>query len=205
MNVFDFSIDNIAQLIYIITPLLLSTFFIMLTIINGDAKGLIYMSGAILFIICYISICNVLKLDCNPNATSNVCNTFGLPLSSTVGRYTSSTSMFYIMFTLIYIILPMATRNRYNVQFIIIMVLLLLVNVYGTFRYSCSTILQFFISIILGGGSGVLWYYIISLINGGSYLYYNEISSNSVQCKKPSEQTFKCLVYQNGQKISEIS
>ena len=36
-------------------------------------------------------------------------------------------------------------------------------------------------------------------IDDGYFLYYDELISNNIQCLKPSRQTFRCQVYNNGQ------
>jgi hypothetical protein len=39
----------------------------------------------------------------------------------------------------------------------------------------------------------------------GKYLFFNEVSSNKDICYQPSEQTFKCSLYKNGELISGIN
>ena len=38
----------------------------------------------------------------------------------------------------------------------------------------------------------------------GKYLFFNEMSSDKQVCYKPSNQTFKCSLYKDGQIISEL-
>ena len=45
-------------------------------------------------------------------------------------------------------------------------------------------------------------YFFILVVLGKEFLYFNELGSNNVVCKRPSEQTFKCSVYKNGELIS---
>ncbi len=60
------------------------------------------------------------------------------------------------------------------------------------------------LNILLGASSAAL---IVSLMyagGSGEYLFFNEISSNKEMCYQPSKQNFKCLMYKDGQLISEL-
>ena len=46
------------------------------------------------------------------------------------------------------------------------------------------------------------WYAVFEAAGLSSLMYFNEINSNRVLCKKPSKSTFKCAVYKNGQLVS---
>ena len=37
-----------------------------------------------------------------------------------------------------------------------------------------------------------------------SLLFFNDLTSNNVVCKRPTNQTFKCSVYKNGQVIQDL-
>ena len=60
------------------------------------------------------------------------------------------------------------------------------------------------INVLLGAGSAAL---IVSLMyagGSGKYLFFNETSSDKEICSHPSEQTFKCKVYKNGELMGEL-
>ena len=44
----------------------------------------------------------------------------------------------------------------------------------------------------------------MSLGGSGKYLFFNEVSSNKDICYQPSEQTFKCNVYKDGELVGNI-
>ena len=197
----SFTFTNAISVIYIVTPIIIASFFLILSSINEDVKGLIYMIGASIAIGLYVLICK--GLDFIPIDDENIlCSVFKFPLDS--GITTNTASTVFIVFTFIYVLIPMIINKRTNVMFIMIMSVLLLINIVCGHIYKCAGINHIFASLIAGGIFGSTWWYMISNLENGRYLYYDEMKSNSVQCSKPAQQTFKCQVFRNGVPLSDL-
>jgi hypothetical protein len=61
-----------------------------------------------------------------------------------------------------------------------------------------------FLNILLGATSAALIVTLMYAGGSGKYLFFNEMSSDKQVCYKPSNQTFKCSLYKDGQIISEL-
>jgi len=188
---------TILDTIYIFTPIILSCFFILLSILNENIKGIIFILGAIIAIVSYVYTCSIINFQCPPEADL-ICNTFGLPFKYGTAN-TSGSSILFILYTFVYILIPMIVNKHTNVYFLIIMLLLLVVNIYASMVKKCVDIWQLSLASLFGLFFGFIWYLVISYIDNGLFLYYDELDSNNVQCKRPTNDTFKCTVYRNGQ------
>jgi hypothetical protein len=60
------------------------------------------------------------------------------------------------------------------------------------------------IGAVVGASLGAVWYFILKLNKLESLLFFNDLTSNNVICKRPANQTFKCSVYKNGQVIQDL-
>jgi len=63
-----------------------------------------------------------------------------------------------------------------------------------------------FLNVLMGLASGAAIVSLMYVGGSGKFLFFNEVSSNKDVCYKPSEQTFKCSVYNNnGELISNLN
>jgi hypothetical protein len=68
--------------------------------------------------------------------------------------------------------------------------------------YMCTDYGGIALGSLVGVIGGSIWYSIFNIMELNDLLYFNELQSNNVICKRPSKQTFKCSVYKNGKLIS---
>ena len=183
-------LSKLMDVIYLLTPIVLSSFFILLGIINSNLKGIILITGAILSIILYIGLCHWFRFNCIAGS-QQICKTFGVPIPPTDVNIAGS-SILFILYTFTYILIPMLVNREANPYFIIMMILLVCLNITGDIKNNCIDIKQLIVASILGVVCGAIWYFIIASISNGFFLYYDELLSNNIQCMKPSEQSFKC-------------
>ena len=66
----------------------------------------------------------------------------------------------------------------------------------------CANGTGLFMGSVIGALLAAVMVGILSLSDNKSLLFYNELVSNNVICKKPSKQKFKCSVYKNGELVS---
>ena len=61
-----------------------------------------------------------------------------------------------------------------------------------------------FLNVLLGASSAALIVTLMYLGGSGKYLFFNEVSSDKEMCYQPSQQNFRCKMYQDGQLVSEL-
>lgn len=193
------SFSNIMQLFSALAPVFISFFLVMLSIFNQNVKGIIFIAGAVLATVFNILLMNLIKSPISPEA-SQICNLIEFPL---ITRYNSpaATSLF-ISFTMAYLFMPMYTNDQMNYPVIASLLVLLAVDTITRLNNKCSTLGGSLLGGLVGIILGILWYSMFHLIGYDDLLYFDELDSNRVLCKKPSKQTFKCSVYKNGQLMS---
>jgi hypothetical protein len=133
----------------------------------------------------------------------SICNLVEFPLISSRFNVPNYNSMF-IGFTLMYLLLPMLSNNQINFWIIGTIVSIFAVDAYVKLQYFCTVPRGITIGGIVGLSLGALWYFLFKLNNFESLLFFNDLTSNNVVCKRPQNQTFKCSVYKNGQVIQEL-
>ena len=196
----EFSLINIGKLISILGPFFLIFFMVMLSIFNLNFKGLIYIFGIIIIFLLNLLLMNFYKEKQNIKELPFYCNLFEMGNSSPFS-FPEISSMI-ISFTLIYLFLPMVFNNQLNPVIIFTLVFMLIMDGYFKNISKCSNYSKSIAGAGFGLIFGALWYFFILFGFGKEYLYFNELGSNNVVCKRPSEQTFKCSVYKNGELIS---
>lgn len=194
------SFTNIAKFISIIGPFFLTFFMVMLSIFNQDFKGLIYVFGILLLIGFNVLLMNLYKDSIPIKELPYHCNLFEMT-NLTQYSYPNLSSMI-ISFTLIYLFLPMIFNNQMNFIVLFSLISMLIIDTYGKKYMNCSSYSKSFAGTGFGLIFGAIWYFIILFVFSKKYLYFNELGSNNVVCKRPSKQTFKCSVYKNGKLIS---
>lgn len=195
--------SNIVQIFSIFAPLFLGTFLVLVSIFNQNIKGLIYLGGVLIAsVINYII---SITIGSEPLDTEGpICNLIEVPFIPT-GRFNvpNYNSMF-IGFTLMYLLLPMLSNNQINFWIIGTIVSIFVVDAYVKLQYSCTVPRGITIGGIVGITLGAAWYFLFKLTNMTSLLFFNDLTSNNVVCKRPQNQTFKCSVYKNGQVIQDL-
>ena len=196
----ELTFSNIAQLLAILTPILITFFMLMLSAMNQNFKGIVFIAGALLAIVSNIPFLSLIK---NPRSEdeSFTCNIIDIPIL-TKYNVPSSSSVF-IAFTFAYLFLPMiSTKNNMNYPIIISLLLLFAMDGVSRKVNNCTTLLGVVFGGVFGCILGSIWFLVLKVAGAEDLLYFNESNSNAVRCTRPSKQTFKCSVYKNGQLVS---
>lgn len=193
------SFSNMIQLVSALSPLLVGSFFIMLSLLNQNVKGIVYLAGAVLATVLNIFVMNQIGSPVAPDA-SMLCNLVELPYLT---KFNSpSPSALFIAFTFAYVFLPMRYNDQMNYPVIITLLCLLALDSLSKIKGKCTTAGGSVLGALLGFVFGALWYSLFHGMGYDSLLYFDEMDSNNVVCSKPSKQTFKCSVYKNGELVS---
>lgn len=194
--------SNVVQLISALAPILITFFFLMLSLFNQNVKGIIYIAGALLAIVINLFLMNQIKSPIDANA-SYICNIIDIPILT---KYNNpSANSLFIAFTIAYMLLPMIYNNEMNFAVISALSVLFVLDGLTRVTHKCTNIAGTILGGLVGFLFGAIWYTIFHSLGYDKLLYFNEVSSNNVVCSKPSKQTFKCKVYKNGEIINSYT
>jgi hypothetical protein len=191
---------NLIFFMSFFSPIILVIIIISMSFMFQNMKGLIYL-GFVLGVsiirryVMEFSGADELKSD------GTICTSIQF---SKYGNITFGTFVF--AFTMMYLCMPMFQNGSVNwllFSFLLFYIFLDLgiKNYVGclSFNKDSSTI---FLDLLAGLSFGALIISIMYGTNNGSYLFFNETSSDKEICNMPSKQTFKCSVYKNGELIA---
>jgi hypothetical protein len=198
----DINIVSYSYLFLRLAPFILVCFFTLSSILNQDFKGLVYIAGLLLSCFTTILLGNAFsdfipKLDDKPD----ICNMISMSSNGDISNLPLGQSV--ISFTFGYLLYPLIKLQIFkkNIPTLVFFPVLLLFDIIWNVKNSCYTPPQLFLSLIIGGLLGAFWGYIISKANNPSLQYFAGTSGNEV-CSAPSNTTFKCDVYKNGELLS---
>ena len=192
---------NILQFGAFISPFLLGFFLIMSSIFNQDLKGFVYLGGVLIATIINILFLNIIRKQQSPDA-AQLCNLIDFNIFSSGGSFdTPNLSSVFITFTIAYLLLPMFYNNQINYVVLIFLVTLYLIDAITKVSNKCTDTGGVLLGSLVGFILGATWFSIFFASDHADLLYFSEFVSNNVVCNKPSEQTFKCNVYKNGELI----
>ena len=185
---FALSVENILNLISMLSVTIVLSFLILLSIFNGDFKGIWLLFGVFIW---YILLANPKGIQYALSEIFGMDNTDKLNIRSytcegvDIGLFenklfpSTSTSIFGMIMS--YLIVPMTNmpwRNE-NMGLIIGMTTILFLIV-STRMGKCETLYSLLWGSVIGMGFGYIWYLISKLIN--DELIYNGYFSNDAVC-----------------------
>ena len=193
----NFNLMDAISFMTLISPFLLAFLMVMISIINSNVKGLIYLLGLIILFVIVFLFQNTLRVPMDK--TNKFCSIFSISQFS-VPSFNSALYLYTIMYTL----LPMINMNMVNFPLIIIFLLLYISDCIIKNRNKCSTPIGIIMGSILGLFFGITWFLIIKATGQNGLVYYDDLVSNKIACSRPTKQNFKCQVYKNGELIQNI-
>jgi len=190
--------SNILQLIAALSPILVSFFMLMLSFMNQNAKGIIFIVGAVFATFLNLILKNMIKSEIVGMPIS--CNLIEIPFLT---KYNNpSDSSLFLAFTFAYLFLPMQANGHKNYAVISALLGLFAIDAVSRIANNCATLGGTVLGGLAGFIMGSMWYSLFHIVGADNLLYFDEMDSNAVKCERPSKQTFKCSVYKNGNLIS---
>lgn len=196
-----FQPSNLLVFTAIFSPAIIAVFMISTSLIFQNFKGLIFIGFML-----GVSLLRhfVYKFyDAEPFKKDNsICSAVQF---TQYGNPTFSSFMF--AFTIIYIMMPMFISGDVNFWIFGGLLAFFFMDTFIKIYKKCITKMsELFINILLGTASAAL---IVSLMYAGGskkFLFsgVDQTSSGAERCSMPSEQTFKCSVYKNGELIGGL-
>jgi len=190
---------NIVVFLSLFSPIIIALSMVSLSFIFQNFKGFIYLGFL-------IGVCIIRSFVYMWSGSSALSNDRTICSAVQYSKYGNGTfSAFVFAFTIAYLSIPMFINGDVNFWIYIGLVSYFLIDQFIKLYKGCIVKLgDFFLNILLGIASASL---IVSLMYAGGssdFLFFNEVSSNKEVCTVPSEQTFKCAVYKNGELIGDI-
>ena len=187
----EFTLKNTFQIFAMIPSLILCTFFVLLSLFNGDIKAFVYLLGALIALMINRWTSTLFKLEPLIGANSLYCDAFKMPFIT--GQYITpySTSAF-LGFTLLYLLMPMTFNNHFNISIIVTLITLILANAKAATEYACTTLSGAMGGAVVGGLVGYIYFTMLATFGAGQYLFFGEVMSDRAACKS-KKTTFKCV------------
>lgn len=195
--------SNLLQFFAAISPILLSFCLVMISIFNADIKGMVYLGGVLIASLINLLILNTLKVK-SSKIIPSYCNLIEFPFNLNEYISPAFNSMF-IAFTLAYLYMPMQYISGINYPVILFITGLLVLDAATKISGGCTSFGGVALGSLVGFILGLVWFIIFYSTDHKDLLFFNAEPSNNVICSRPKKQTFKCLVYRNGEVIGEAS
>ena len=193
----NFNLVDVLSMVSLISPFLIAFLMIMISIINSNAKGFIYLLGLVILFVINLLLQNTRQV--RANSTNKFCNMFSISEFSEP----SFNSALYI-YTIFYILMPMINMGMINFPLIIVFLLFWILDSIIKYNNKCSSMSGIVMGSILGLFIGISWFILIKSTGQTGLLYYDDLVSNKIACTRPTKQNFKCQVYKNGELIQNI-
>jgi hypothetical protein len=199
------SLTNMFEYISFSAPLLVVFFITLLSIAqNSLEKGIIFNMGIVILSSIVLVLKNVIKSKQTVLA-SPFCNILPSPFTVKdmgVIYNAPSLSSAILSFSSTYLIYPMIiNKNSINYSLLVFLLSVTAINGVTELNQKCSDIMGLVLGLLVGIIFGIIYYTLLYMAAKGKYVYFADTVSNNVQCGKPTNQQFKCQVYQNGEVI----
>ena len=190
---------NIIVFLSFFSPVILATSITGMSFIFQNFKGLIYLGFL-------IGCCVVRNFVYMMSGAEPVVNDRTICTSIQYSKYGNPTfSACVFAFTIMYLSFPMFSNGSVNYWVFISLITYFFMDIFIKIYKNCIIKTgDLFLNILLGMSSAALIVTLMYAGGSGKYLFFNEMSSDKEMCYQPSEQTFRCKMYRDGQLISEL-
>ena len=198
------SLSNIFEFMMSLGPIFISSFLMIGSAFNQNAKGFVYLGGMLITVVLGVIFKQLFKhnrpagyspADCELFTMPNIVSQYSIPdLNSTM-----------LAFSAAYLLWPMFKgETQLNAWMAILLVTFLIGNGITRVRKLCNGIIDVIIGVIFGFCCGTGWFFLFWLTDNKKLLFIDDLVSNRVACNRPSKQTFKCGVYKNGELVKNL-
>ena len=193
---------NIMKFFSYIAPLLLGTCLVLISFFNSDAKGIVYLAGALLTAAFNLLIMNFFKSPASPERAPS-CNL--VDFGPTINEYDSPAfNSTFISYTFMYLVMPMIASKQISPSLIVFLLIIFFTDAITKLKDKCTKMTGIIFGGLLGLVAGAGWYILFHSLGYDKLLYFNNAAVGDSVCTRPSKQTFKCSVYKNGEVIANL-
>ena len=196
----ELSFNSLLYLFYRLSPFILVCFFVLGSIINSEAKGFIYLVGLVFTVVVSYGFCGLAGYISTGDASSKIpspeCST--LKINGIISE-TTPIGMVIFSYSLFYLVYPIVKHHLEtdNIPLLIFFPLLILGDIYWNTMYSCFSMLQITVALIVAGLCGLGWAAMIEATNLKGLQYFN-IGSSRERCSIATKGRYRCTKYVNG-------
>ena len=205
----ELTVMNLVYFMGRLAPLLMVSFFVLVSVFNQDWKGLFYLSGIVFACVMAILVSTSTESLFDTSSIGMNCSFTGkmwsyLPLSSVI-----------LGFTIVYIFAPMVRSGggTSNWLLYLLMAAFVMVDVVYLVRNDCVRLealnmpfidvaLPIFLSYGLGGIVAFMFVVLATSTDANDMLYFGRGNNSGPFCTMPSKNTMTCKVYRNGELLS---
>jgi hypothetical protein len=190
---------NIVVFFSFYSPVILAAGVTSMSVIFKNFKGFIYLGFL-------IGCCLVRNLVYMFSGAKPLVNDKTICTAIEYSKYGNPTfSSFVFAFTLTYLSLPMFSNGAPNFWIFSSILVYFLIDMFIKVYKKCTlSTADLFLNVLLGAASAASIITMMYAGGSGSYLFFNELSSDKDICYQPSKQTFKCNVFKNGELIGSV-
>ena len=188
---------NIITLLYLffrLSPFIIVSYFSISSLFNQELKGVIYLVGVIFACFATILFGNTLNdtmISVDPKVQNPVCNMLTLGSNGTYSKIPLGISILSYTFAYLTFVIVKYKIVMYNLPTLILFPMLILGDLFWNIKNECFQPFGTLMSLLIGGGVGLLWAFIIDTIKKPKLQYFN-VGSDRTVCERPSKQLFKC-------------
>lgn len=193
----ELNIITILYLFFRLAPFILVSYFSISSLFNQDIKGVIYLVGVIFACFATILVGNGLndEIISTTIEKSPVCNMLTLGSTGTFSKIPLGMSIMSYTFAYLTYVIVKYNIIMYNLPTLILFPALILGDMFWNIKNGCFKPFGVVLSVVIGGGIGALWAFIIDSIKQPKLQYFN-VGSDRTVCQRPSKQLFKCTFQQ---------
>ena len=195
----ELNLVTLSYLFFRLAPFIIVCYFSLSSIFNQDAKGLIYLIG--LLLACFstyligsmipISFTNIVDASGQIGQVNGVCNLITIGKNGSFSNVPIGIAI--LTYTLVYLVYIIAINHleTSNIPTLIFFPVLILADIIWNIMNNCFKPFGIVVSIVVGGGIGAAWAYLIDSFKQPRLFFLN-VGSDKVVCQRPSKQLFKC-------------
>ena len=190
---------NLVVFLSFYSPVILAISITSLSFLFQNFKGFIYLAFL-------IGVCIIRNFIYKWSGGSPVGNDKSICTSIQYTPFGNPTfSVFVFAFTLTYVLAPMFANGSINFWILSVFLCYFFVDIFiKTYKKCISNYGDLFLNIFFGSATSLFIIFLMYTGGSGNFLFFNETQSNKDVCSMPSNQTFKCNVYKNGELIGNI-
>lgn len=205
------SIFNLLYFIGRLAPMMMVFFFVFVSIVNQDWRGVLYLSGVVFACAIAILTSNTFLSLFASNAGDEMCSLTENPISKI------PLSSVILGFTIFYLVLPMMQKyGEVKNPFLVLAFLFFgAVDVFFLVKHNCAILntgMGYVFNAVVPILAGYIFGFIIAQIyvlvltntNNGNLLYYSSDKGGALdtKCNMANGNKFKCKVYKNGELLT---
>lgn len=203
----NLSFSNIFDFMMSLSPIFISSFLIIGSAFNQNAKGFVYLGGMLISVVLGVIFKQLFKHR-RPTPQQGYraenCEFFTMPAMISQYSIPDLNSMM-LAFTTAYLLWPMFKgETQLNAWMVILLLTFLIGNGFTRIRKACNGVIDVIIGAVLGFCLGTAWFFLFWLTDNKKLLFIDDLVSNRVACNRPSKQNFKCAVYKNGELVKNL-